>query len=607
MADRQTDPTDPERELEGGGAPRSIWISLGFIILSLLALVVVPVYHGERIAALQEELYEVLQPARELSSRLELAQSEQLSSLQAFLLSGDGQFRNRYRRARDREAEVFESLHALSGQLDLSVRERMVRLWSQSARWHVDHLPLVSGEVGPSEFRVLLPDEQRRYDELVSASRDLREMLTREISRAHQRIERARTRQIWMTAGLVGLALAATVTVGFLGRKMAKLFHLGERRRSEAVDARREIDAVLAATGDGVMGIDLEGRCTFLNGAGSELLGVPTRRLMGRHIHELIHHSRPDGSAYPAAECPVLLSLETGRPVRRMDEVLWRPDGTSFPAQLSVRPMVDGLEVKGVVLTFTDLTEIRETEMALRQAVRARDEVVAVVSHDLRNPLATISAASELLQKLDVPRERQREHLEAIGRSAERMGRLIDDLLDVAAIEAGGMAVNMDPVPAETLLDDALQMARPLVRDRAVELKCDADGQLPPVDADRDRILQVFSNLVGNAVRFTPEGGCITLSARRENGEVVWGVEDTGPGIPAEDQEHLFDRFWKVDRSDREGAGLGLAIVKGIVEAHGGSVWVESTPGEGARFHFTLALSASTAVEEATKAGARPV
>ena len=586
-------PGSPSEE-EPPRIPRSIWVPLGFTGLVLLALVLLPIHHAWEMASIESELSEVLEPARALSARLQLAQAEQMAALQAFLLSREGRFRQRYREARDREETVYDSLYALAGDMELSVRERMVRLWSQSARWHVHHLPLLNERVGGDEFRSLLPEEQRLYDDVVTASRRLRQAIAREADAVRRRMDRARTNQIWIASTLVALALAATGSVGFLGWKMTSLFRLGERRRRDAVRARREIDAVLDATGDGVLGIDHDGRCTFLNDAGAQLLGIPSRRLLGARVHDAIHHTRPDGNPYPAEECPIFRSLETGEDVRSTDEILWRPDGTCFPVQISVRPMIDGREVKGVVLTFADLTEIRETEEALRQAVRAREEVVAVVSHDLRNPLATMTSAAELLLEIDLPEERRREHLEAIARSGDRMSRLIRDLLDVARIEAGGLSVDPSPVSAEALLREAEEMAVPMAREQELTVERRTDGELPRVLADRDRVLQVFSNLVGNAVRFTPPGGTITLRARSDGDEVVWGVDDTGPGIPPEDRAHLFDRFWQVDRSDREGAGLGLAIVRGIAEAHGGRVWEEGEPGKGARFRFTLEAAAGT-------------
>jgi len=572
----------------GGRRPWYVWILVVFVVLSLLALAAVPVYHARRIGAVERQLSAVLEPARTLSSELELAQAEQMAALQAFILSGEGRFRQAYRSARAAEEAVYDSLYALAGEMELEVRERMVGLWSLSFRWHVNHGPIVNEEVSRERFRSLLPEEQRLYDEIRRAARGLEAAIEEESQLARGRIERLRTRQIRVTAGLVLLALVATLAVGLLGRRLGVLARESDARRQDAVRARREVDAVLSATGEGVLGIDLEGRCTFLNRAGSELLGVPTRRLMGQNVHDRIHHTRADGTPLPASECPILRIRDTGEGVRLADERLHRPDGSSFPAQVSARPMVDGLEVKGVVITFTDLTEIRETEEALRRAVRAREEVVAVVSHDLRGPLGTISAASELLLEVDLPGEKRREHLAAIRRSADRMSRLIRDLLDVARIEAGGLSVDPEPTAVEGLVREAVEIARPRARDQEIAVEARVAEGLPPVRADRDRILQVLSNLLGNALKFTPGGGAVRVEATCRNGEVTLEVVDTGPGIAPGDQEHLFERFWQVERSDRGGAGLGLAIVKGIVEAHGGRVWVESEPGKGSRFGFSL-------------------
>lgn len=568
--------------------PWSVRLLLGFLVLALVALAVLPVHHARAIADVESSLAEVLEPAGDLSSRLRLTQAEQMAALQAFILSGEGRFRQRYREARQREEAVYDSLYALAGEMDLPVRERMIRLWSLSFRWHVNHTPVIYEEIPRGEFRSYLPEEQRLYEEILRSSSELGEAIQDGVRQARTRMDELRSRQIWATGGLVLLALAATLAVGYLGRRLLSLAREAEKRREDAVRARREVDAVLEATGEGVLGMDMDGRCTFLNRAGGELLGLPTRFVMGQEVHPLIHHTRPDGSSCSSEECPILAIRETGEPVRLTDEILWRPDGDSFPAQISARPMVDGRQVKGVVVTFSDLTEIREAEQALRRAVRAREEVVAVVSHDLRNPLGTITAGAELLVELDLPPERRREHLAGIRRAAERMNRMIRDLLDVSRIEAGGLKVDARPTPPARLLQEAAEMARPLTREASLKLECETAEELPSVAADRDRILQVFSNLVGNAVKFTPGGGTIRLAACRGDGGVVFEVADTGPGIAPEDQEYLFDRFWQVDRSDREGAGLGLAIVRGIVEAHEGRVWVESSPGEGSRFRFAL-------------------
>lgn len=231
---------------------------------------------------------------------------------------------------------------------------------------------------------------------------------------------------------------------------------------------------------------------------------------------------------------------------------------------------------------------------AAEQAVRAREQLMAVVSHDLKNPLATIQmAAAFLLEELvpnDAPHHAEREQILAVRRSAERMFRLIHDLLNVAAIEAGKLAVTRSPVAVDMLLGDALELLRPLAAAKNIAVAVDVAPELPPVAADRERMLQVFSNLGGNAVKFTPADGRIEICATRRETAVEFVIRDTGPGIAAGDLPHIFDRFWKPNKTARasDGVGLGLAIAKGIVDAHGGAIGVESEPGRGARFTFTV-------------------
>lgn len=254
--------------------------------------------------------------------------------------------------------------------------------------------------------------------------------------------------------------------------------------------------------------------------------------------------------------------------------------------------MLDGRRLRGVVLTFIDLTDVRDAEQALRQAVAARDEMVAVVSHDLRGPVGTINSAAQLLLDVPLPEEQWREHVRAIERSSGRLGGLIKDLLDVARIEAGVLSVFTRPHPVEGLVEEALGLARTNARQRGVSLDTpDMGAALPLVLADRPRVLQVFANLLDNAVRHSPEAGRVAVGARHVDGEVVISIRDQGPGIPQDQLARVFDRFRQLEGGAGSGAGLGLAIVKGVVEAHGGRVWVESEAGEGSTFFFTLPVA----------------
>jgi len=224
-----------------------------------------------------------------------------------------------------------------------------------------------------------------------------------------------------------------------------------------------------------------------------------------------------------------------------------------------------------------------------QQATRARDDVLAVVAHDLRNPLNTVTMAVSLMLETTPPeRVEERRQVEIVRRAADRMNRMIQDLLDVKRMESGRLTTDLKPELPATLINDTIDMLRPLAAGSTIRLEADIEDNLPPVLADAARVQQVLSNLVGNAVKFTPRSGRITVCAEHIDGEVRFGVIDTGPGIPAEQLPHIFGRFWQAKTSDRRGIGLGLAIAKGIVEAHNGRIWVESHVGLGSTFYFTL-------------------
>jgi signal transduction histidine kinase len=223
-----------------------------------------------------------------------------------------------------------------------------------------------------------------------------------------------------------------------------------------------------------------------------------------------------------------------------------------------------------------------------QRAVQARDEVLGIVAHDLRSPLNSIVLEADLLKYRPAEPEDRFKSAAAIHRSAMRMNRLVQDLLDIAQVEAGALKLSRDRVSARQVLNDSLAAHGALAAASSVELCLAPALDVPYVWADRDRLLQVFENLICNAIKFTGAGGCVTLGALPLDDEVLFSVADTGRGINPEHLEHIFDRFWQARNGEHRGAGLGLAIVKGIVEAHGGRAWAVSTPGRGATFFFTI-------------------
>ena len=229
---------------------------------------------------------------------------------------------------------------------------------------------------------------------------------------------------------------------------------------------------------------------------------------------------------------------------------------------------------------------------AARLATQARDDTLAIVAHDVRNPIATIHLAATALDR-EIARGMSPEPatVQVIIRAAKRANRLIQDLLDITRLEGGALSLAREPILPKVIVAEATEAQRVLAHASDVELTSQVEDDLPQISADHHRLLQVFENLIGNAMKFTPHGGRITIGAAAHDGEVRFWVKDTGAGIAPENLAHVFDRFWQVDRADRQGAGLGLPICKGIVEAHGGRIWVESTLGQGTTFEFTVPVA----------------
>ena len=220
------------------------------------------------------------------------------------------------------------------------------------------------------------------------------------------------------------------------------------------------------------------------------------------------------------------------------------------------------------------------------------NEVLAVVSHDLRNPLSIISVGASLLDGGQHSERERAEILRVIKNASDRMERLLADLLAVARLDCG-QSLPMTPAPMDlaSLLEDVRASFECHAHRNGRQLECRVNGALPTVHADRDRIHQVLSNLVGNALKFTPPGGTVTIEAETVPGEVRCAVRDTGPGLGEEEMDRLFDPFWQAVKTARLGYGLGLKIAKCIVEAHGGALSVESVLGDGTKFSFTLPVA----------------
>ncbi|MDQ3759366.1 MAG: response regulator [Actinomycetota bacterium] len=348
--------------------------------------------------------------------------------------------------------------------------------------------------------------------------------------------------------------------------------------------------SILNAAGEGICGLDRDGRTTFINPAAARMTGYEPQDVLGRNWHELVHHTRPDGTHYPVEECPTAVGLQDGTVHHSDNDVYGRKDGTTFPVEFTSTPIVEDGYVMGAVAVFKDVSERREVE-------RTKDEFTSVVSHELRTPLTSIRGSLGLLESgmLGPLPEKGQRMIEIAVENTDRLVRLINDILDIERIDSGQSDMHEQACDAAELIERAVQGLGQLAAEAQVKLIADARPAV--ILADPDRVIQTLTNLISNAVKFSPEGSSVQVSAAHRDHEVLFSVSDEGPGIPADKLDSIFGRFQQVDASDsreKGGTGLGLAICRTIVEHHGGRIWAESKLGSGATFSFVLPAQATT-------------
>jgi PAS domain S-box-containing protein len=406
---------------------------------------------------------------------------------------------------------------------------------------------------------------------------------------------------------IVALGLFALVGLAISGAcEAAHRYH----RRLEATAAAerrllQERMALLECAAQGLFGVDRDGRCTFINRACAEMLGWSPGEVLGRDMHALLHPRRPDGRPSPREECAIYRAVELGTAACVTDELVWRRDGTSFPAEYAAQPLVVDGQVVGSIVALADLTQRRRTEAEIGRlldaeraaraeaegANKAKDEFLAVLSHELRTPLTAMLGWIALLRPGRLPPERTRYALEVIERNARMQAQLINDLLDVSRIVAGKMELNRLPVDLAGVVLRAVESAQREAEAKRIRVITTVDPAAGPVLGDATRLEQITGNILANAIKFTPSEGAIAVTLDRHRGRARLRVSDSGPGIAPDVLPHVFERFRQAESSSRrrhEGLGLGLAIVRHLVETHGGIVRAENNPEGGATFTAEL-------------------
>jgi PAS domain S-box-containing protein len=581
------------------------YVGFGLVLALLLVLVGFTALAFSRLEAASRQnvqSYRILDETERLHAAIVSIQT----GYRGFMLTGDSAFLEPLEAGDPVAAVHLRALDSMTADSPAQ-RDRLARLGELKIEYVEDFLaPRIALRSTLDGSNVTLDSleraiEARRGRQYVrNIRRELEEIRRTEEARLHER-ERTTERLRGVTRLALGLGGLAAIAVSALfatlaARGSSRLVGTNERLKREIAEREqveervrslsRRNELILQSAADGIWGVDTTGTTTFMNAAASRMIGFTADELIGRRTHDLIHHSRPDGTPYPEEECRIRCSIEERETVEVVDEVFWRKDGTSFPVEYSSTPLSEDGAVTGAVVVFRDVTERREVE-------RMKDEFVSVVSHELRTPLTSIRGSLGLLGSglLGPVPERGQRLLEIATENTDRLVRLVNDILDIERMDAGRMELERVTVDAASLVRQAVQTVEGMAARHSVELVVEPVSAV--VWADPDRLVQVLTNLLSNAIKFSESGGVVRVRSADVAGQLRITVSDTGRGIPAELQERIFGRFQQVDASDsrqKGGTGLGLAIARGIVQQHGGTMELESEPGKGSAFSFTVPL-----------------
>ncbi|HSP15574.1 MAG TPA: HAMP domain-containing sensor histidine kinase [Thermoanaerobaculia bacterium] len=644
----------PERRSIWRIDPDSRWttvLPVAFIIVSLLSLVVLPLVVSNHTRQMRVEISRLAEPARVEANQIQVDLAAEFDKIIAFQVTGQAQYREAYLNLVRHEELNRIALEHLAPQLDPGLVDDLRKLADASNGWHngVGSGEFLARQLPQEIFTARLFEVHPSYEKSLVTASDLEIALQAAIEDRLRQIRTAESWNVSLTIILTLLALISAMLVAGLGRQMRLLAAEATRRRldaeqqaahalsARAAAEREELRAAflasaaqeLTASLDEQHAISTLARLVVPNLAQACMIDIAERD--GSLRRTATAHRNPEIGAKLAAEIGQIRSDVPDMIARTMQERRARlvnslvgeaagPTGTMLLVPLVSRGQNLGIVIavapEGKPFRNDDLalfSELaRNASLAIdnahlyaesQQAVSAREEVLAIVSHDLRNPLNAVTLAASLLKMSETISADEREQIETIDLSAKRMSRLIEDLLDVTRLE-GGKRLPIEPGPVEvsSLLEEAQELFKAQAAASSVTLQVCKSENVPPVYADRHRILQVLSNLIGNSLKFTPQGGVIIVAAEKREREVLFIESDTGPGIEKQHLGDIFSPYWQAKRAERLGAGLGLPIARGIVESHGGRIWVESEPGKGTRFLFTLP-PAPAENEVATAAG----
>jgi PAS domain S-box-containing protein len=362
------------------------------------------------------------------------------------------------------------------------------------------------------------------------------------------------------------------------------------RRRTEEMEEKRAKDkALLGSLGEGIVVTDKNGKVELINEQAEMMVGWKNQEVVGRKWFEVAPLEDERGHTIPPEKRATQMVLVTGKPIASSKNYYVRRDGSKFPVGTTAAPVVIDGKTVGVIAVFRDITKEKEID-------RAKTEFVSLASHQLRTPLSAIKWYAEMLQNGDAGplNPEQAEFVGCLYQSNERMVELVNSLLNISRIESG--RIRIDPVPTDLgeLVQEVLGELKPKILEKKLNMIVSVHPELTKINVDPKLIRQVYLNLLTNAIKYTPDGGEISVLISRKDEEIISQVTDTGCGIPKEDKGKLFERFFRAQNAQKvaaDGTGLGLYLVKAIIESSRGRIWFESEENKGTTFWFSLPLA----------------
>jgi len=376
--------------------------------------------------------------------------------------------------------------------------------------------------------------------------------------------------------------------------------------KSKVEMSRAKEKAILLSVGDGIIATDGKGNITLINKVAEKLLDIKSKKVIGKFFSEVLLLEDEKGAPILLDKRPISMALAAGT-TTGLSCYYVRKDKTKFPAAITVTPVMLENKIIGAVEIFRDITEHKKAQEILIKSIHRKKEItrlkeldmaktqfLSITSHELRTPMTPIKSQIEMLSdgffgKLT---KKQKQSLEMISRNVENLDKLLADILDISRVQTGKLRFELSKVQIADCIKYSIENIKASADKKNISIAAKIE-KLPELTLDNGRIMQVLTNLINNAVKFTPAKGKITVEAEKQKNNVLVKVKDTGIGIAGKDMKKLFEPFFQAESSDRRkygGTGLGLTICKNIIEQHGGKIWVKSRLGKGSIFYFSLPL-----------------